>query len=52
MNPLTCTEDTAPMTFRNSCWVEQQGTVSFKCSYTEDIQTLLQTIKDMNMIKM
>ncbi|XP_025405512.1 EF-hand calcium-binding domain-containing protein 4A-like isoform X2 [Sipha flava] len=45
-------KDTAPMTLQNSCWVEQHGPVLFKCSYTEDIQTLLQTIKDMNIIKM
>ncbi|KAE9528138.1 hypothetical protein AGLY_012560 [Aphis glycines] len=42
-------KDTAPMNFRNNRWKEQQ---MFKCSYTEDIQTLLQTIKDTNMIKL
>ncbi|XP_025208097.1 EF-hand calcium-binding domain-containing protein 4A-like isoform X1 [Melanaphis sacchari] len=45
-------KDTAPMNFRNNRWKEQQNIVSFKCSYTEDIQTLLQTIKDTNMIKL
>lgn len=42
-------KDTAPMNFRNNRWKEHQ---MFKCSYTEDIQTLLQTIKDTNMIKL
>ncbi|CAI6349409.1 unnamed protein product [Macrosiphum euphorbiae] len=45
-------KDTAPMNFRNNRLKEQQNIVSFKCSYTEDIQTLLQTIKDTNMIKL
>jgi len=45
------TEDTTPVTFQNSRWKEDQSTVSFKCSYTEDIQTLLQPIKDMNIIQ-
>ncbi|XP_026804348.1 EF-hand calcium-binding domain-containing protein 4A-like isoform X2 [Rhopalosiphum maidis] len=44
--------NTAPMNFRNNRWKEQQNIVAFKCSYTEDIQTLLQTIKDTNMIKL
>ncbi|VVC41470.1 EF-hand domain pair,EF-hand domain [Cinara cedri] len=49
-------KDTTPMTFRSNRWKQQQelqpNPVAFKCSYTEDIQTLLQAIKDMNMIKL